>query len=74
MVWLAVDSRTYMIGVVKRLFFGWASPDCFAFLGVAIKSELFFFIGAHIWIIVCPSGMTPAKCQMEGPIMGSSVI
>jgi hypothetical protein len=73
MVWLAVDSRTYMIGVVKTLLFGWASPDCFALLDVAIKSEL-FFIGVHIWIIVCPRGMTPARCQMEGPIMGSSII
>jgi hypothetical protein len=44
MVWLAVDSRTYMIGVVKRLLFGWASPDCFACLDVAIKSELFFLL------------------------------
>jgi hypothetical protein len=44
MVWLAVDSRTYMIGVVKRLLFGWASPDCFAFFDVAIKSECFFLL------------------------------
>ena len=72
MVWLAVDSRTYIIGVVRRLLIGWASPDCFAFLDVALKSD--FVIGAHSLIIVCPSGMTPAKCQMEGPIMGSSVI
>jgi hypothetical protein len=48
MVWLAVDSRTYMIGVVKRLLFGWASPDCFAFLDVAITSKWFLLV-EHIF-------------------------
>ena len=48
MVWLAVDSRTYMIGVVRRLLLGWASPDCFAFLDVAITSKWFLLV-EHIF-------------------------
>jgi hypothetical protein len=70
MVWLAVDSRTYMIGVVKRLFFGWASPDCFAFLDVAIKSELFFFYWSPYLDYSLPQWYDPSKVPNGGAHYG----